>query len=161
VDDGEWKYLLNVGYKESVDLAEPSDRGLHESFSGVSTRKAWIWPDLRSVESFKNVIEALIERKVEIWPNRSLLSYLSEVLLICYLANYRKALNETSLFIFRIETRPVWNLGSLILTDGVFSQGLRTWANARTERRPECGGRAAAKRAVRMTHVGRSAPVTC
>jgi len=33
--------------------------------------------------------------------------------------------------------------------------------NARTERRPECGGRAAAKRAVRMTHVGRSAPVTC
>ncbi|MEI6715474.1 MAG: hypothetical protein WCO60_17080 [Verrucomicrobiota bacterium] len=28
-------------------------------------------------------------------------------------------------------------------------------------RRPEYGGRAAAKRAVSMTHVGRSAPVTC
>ena len=127
-----------------MDLAEPSDRGLHESFSGLKTRKAWIWPALRSVESLKNVIEAPIERKVEIWPNRSLLSYLSEVLLICYLANYRKELNGTSLFIFRIETRPVWNLGSLILTAGVSSQGLRTWANARTERRAECGAGAAA-----------------
>jgi hypothetical protein len=28
--------------------------------------------------------------------------------------------------------------------------------NARTERRPECGGRAAAKRAARMPHVERS-----
>ena len=68
MDDGEWKSPLNVGYKGSVDLAEPSDRGLHDSFSGVETRRAWIWPDLRIVESLKNVTEALIERKVEIWP---------------------------------------------------------------------------------------------
>ena len=126
MDDGEWKSPLNVGYKGSVDLAEPSDRGLHESFSGVKTRKAWIWPDLRSVESLKNVIEAFIERKVEIWPRRALLSYLSEVFLICYLANYRKALNGKSLFIPRIEVIPVWNFGSLIFNDGASSQGLRT-----------------------------------
>ncbi len=55
----------------------------------------------------------------------------------------------------------LWNLDSFNWTEALLCKVWELKANDRTERRPECGGLAAAKRAASMTHVGRSAQATC